>query len=116
MQGLTRVPLEGGGAILFEAGPELELGGPVKAGRVGDAIRELPQTLQAALVPVRETARAVLEQLKEAGPDEAEVEFGVDLSSETGAIIIKSDVAVHLKIRLLWKKDEPTPAAGDAGA
>ncbi|WP_457512273.1 CU044_2847 family protein [Streptomyces sp. TE33382] len=116
MQGLTRVPLEGGGAILFEAGPELELGGPVKAGRAGDTIRELPQTLQSALVPVRETARAVLEQLKEAGPDEVEVEFGVDLSSQAGAVIIKSDVAVHLKVRLLWKKDEPTPAAGDAGA
>jgi hypothetical protein len=116
MQGLTRVPLEGGGVILFEAGPELELGGPVKAGRVGGAIRELPQTLQAALVPVRETARVVLEHLKEAGPDEAEVEFGVNLSSEAGAVIIKSGAAVHLKIRLLWKKDEPAPAAGDAGA
>ncbi|MCX5166152.1 CU044_2847 family protein [Streptomyces sp. NBC_00264] len=116
MQGLTRMPLEGGGAILFEAGPELELGGPVKAGRAADAIRELPQTLQDALVPVRETARVVLDQLKEAGPDEAEVEFGVNLSSQAGAVIIKSDAAVHLRVRLLWKKDEPTPDAGDAEA
>lgn len=116
MQELARVPLEGGGAILFEAGPAAELSGPVKAGRVGEAIRELPQTLQSALVPVRETARAVLEQLKEAGPDEVEVEFGVDLSSQAGAVIIKSDVAVHLKVRLLWQKDESAPVAEGAGA
>ena len=56
MQSFARVPLEGGGAILFEAAPEL--GGPVKAGRVAEAVRELPQTLQEALVPVRETARS----------------------------------------------------------
>ncbi|MFE7121778.1 CU044_2847 family protein, partial [Streptomyces sp. NPDC057654] len=95
--------------MLFEAGPELD--GPVKAGRAGEAIRDLPQTLQAALVPVRDMARAVLEQLKEAGPHEAEVEFGVDLSSQAGAVIIKSDAAVHLKVRLLWKKHEPAATA-----
>ncbi|MEV7907557.1 CU044_2847 family protein [Streptomyces anulatus] len=114
MQELVRMPLEGGGAILFEAAPNLD--GPVKAGRVADAMRELPQTLQDVLVPVRETARAVLEQLREAGPDEAEVEFGVDLSSQAGAVIIKSDAAVHLKVRLLWKKDESTEATGGVGA
>lgn len=105
MQSFARMRLEGGGAILFEAAPEL--GGPVKAGRVTDAIRELPQTLQDSLVPVRETARTVLEQLRQAGPDEVEVDFGVNLSSQAGAVIIKGDTAVHLKVRMLWKKGEP---------
>lgn len=110
MQGLLRVPLEDGGTILFEAVPESN--GPVKAGRITDGIRELPRTLQESLVPVRETARAVLEQLKQAGPDEVEVEFGVDLSTEAGAVITKTEAAVHLKVRVLWQNREPV---GDAG-
>lgn len=105
MPSIARMPLEGGGAILFEAVAESD--GPVKAGRVTEAIRELPQTLQDSLAPVRETARTVLEQLREAGPDEVEVEFGVSLSSQAGAVITKAEAAGHLKVRLLWKSGEP---------
>ncbi|MFF3691637.1 CU044_2847 family protein [Streptomyces sp. NPDC002187] len=104
MRGLARVPLEGGGAILFEAVPEHD--GPVKAGRIGEAVRELPRSLQQSLTPVGDTARAVLEQLKQAGPDEVEVEFGVNLSAEAGAVITKGAVAVHLKVRVLWNAAE----------
>ncbi|MDT0343275.1 CU044_2847 family protein [Streptomyces litchfieldiae] len=111
MRNLARVPLDGGGAILFEADPDLT--GPVKAGRVGEAVRDLPHTLRGALAPVRDTARTVLEQLREAGPDEVEVEFGVDLSAEAGVVVTKSQAAVHLKVRVLWRSGEPT--TGDAG-
>lgn len=45
---LTRNPLDGGGCILVEQ-PAAAWEGPVKAGRVADAVRELPVTLQGAL-------------------------------------------------------------------
>ncbi len=131
MAALARMPLEGGGAILFEdvdglSGSE----GPVKAGRLGerfaDAVHELPGTLQDSLAPVRETARAVLDQLRAAGPHEAEVEFGVNLSAKAGAVITGGEAAVHLKVRLVWKREPaepepsgpaaPEPAAPGAGA
>ncbi|MCE0446642.1 hypothetical protein LT493_24525 [Streptomyces tricolor] len=98
---LARLPLEGGGAILLEeveGAPQID--GPVKAGRVGDAVRELPRTLQQSLIPVRETARAVLDQLRQAGPREVEVEFGVNLSAKAGAVITAGETAVHLKVRV----------------
>ncbi|SOE15861.1 hypothetical protein SAMN06272775_6741 [Streptomyces sp. 2323.1] len=104
MPSLARMPLEGGGAILLEeveGAPEFD--GPVKAGRVGDAVRELPRTLQQSLVPVRETARAVLDQLQQAGSREVEVEFGVNLSAKAGAVITTGEVAVHLKVRVVWE-------------
>ncbi|MGW2036268.1 CU044_2847 family protein [Streptomyces spinosus] len=108
MPSLVRVPLEGGGAILLEEVPGApEPDGPVKAGRVGDAVRELPRTLQESLVPVRETARAVLDQLRQAGPREVEVEFGVNLSAKAGAVISLGEAAVHLKVRLVWESGEP---------
>ncbi|MFI0980438.1 CU044_2847 family protein [Streptomyces sp. NPDC021093] len=112
MHHVVRVPLDGGGAVLFEAAPELA--GPVKAGRFGDAVREFPQTLQQALEPVGDAARAVLDQMRRARPDEIEIEFGVDLSAQAGAVITKGESKVHLKVRVLWKEveDEPGRSTG----
>ncbi|MER7084040.1 CU044_2847 family protein [Saccharopolyspora kobensis] len=83
MDGLARMRLDDGGEILIETTPEP--GGPVKAGR--DGVHELPNALNTSLASVRETARAVLDELREAGSDEVEVEFSVDLSARAGAVI-----------------------------
>ncbi|MFI6485948.1 CU044_2847 family protein [Streptomyces sp. NPDC050564] len=100
MRSLARLPLEGGGSILFEA-PEIS-DGPVKAGRVSEAIHELPQTLQEALSPVTAMARAALEQLRKVGPDEVEIEFGVDMAAQAGAVIAKSEAGCHLRVTVTW--------------
>ncbi|MGW9069766.1 CU044_2847 family protein [Streptomyces yangpuensis] len=103
MAALARIPLDGGGYVLIEApaGPD----GPVKAGRVSDAIRDLPGSLQEALEPVTEAARATLEQLRTAGPDEIAVEFGVDLAVEAGAVITKTGAHCHLKVTVKWNRN-----------
>ncbi|KMS71420.1 hypothetical protein ACM01_27055 [Streptomyces viridochromogenes] len=107
MAPLTRIPLAGGGCVLVEAPAAVE--GPVKAGRVSDAIRDVPGTLQEALEPVTEAARAALDQLRKARPDEITVEFGVDLAFEAGAVITKSQAGCHLKVTVAWKSPEPIP-------
>ncbi|MGG2460533.1 CU044_2847 family protein [Streptomyces sp. RGM 3693] len=104
MTGLVRLPLEGGGSILIEAPPGLE--GPVKAGRVSEAIHELPVTLQAALEPVAEMAQTVANQLRKASPAEVQVEFGVDLAVEAGAVITKTGASGHLKVRVTWRSGQ----------
>ena len=106
-----RMPLESGGEILFEAFPvaaseQVGEGGPVKAGRIADAVGELPHTLLEALQPVREMAETVVEQLSKAKPSEVEVTFGVDLSAQVGAIVSKGEGKANLKVRVLWKKDD----------
>ncbi|WP_454320775.1 CU044_2847 family protein [Streptomyces phaeoluteigriseus] len=100
MAPLTRIPLDGGGFLLVEQPAVGD--GPVKAGRMGDAVREFPGTLQAALEPVTEAARATLNQLRKARPDEITVEFGVDLALEAGAVITKSQASCHLKVTMAW--------------
>ncbi|MFE2286342.1 CU044_2847 family protein [Streptomyces sp. NPDC059443] len=102
MSHLARIPLADGGTLLVEA--SAVAGGPVKAGRLGDAIHELPGTLQAALAPVTEAASAVLDQLRKAGPDAITVEFGVDLAFEAGAVITKSSATGHLRVTMVWKQ------------
>ncbi|WRZ62251.1 hypothetical protein OG534_37900 (plasmid) [Streptomyces sp. NBC_01294] len=103
MAALTRIPLDGGGCILVEQPAEWD--GPVKAGRIGDAVRELPVTLEGALEPVTEAVRATLGQLRRAGPDQVTVEFGVDLAVEAGAVITKSQAGCHLKVTVSWQGD-----------
>ncbi|MFJ9905199.1 CU044_2847 family protein [Streptomyces sp. NPDC101152] len=97
--------LDDGGSVLVET-PAADSDGPVKAGRIGDAIHDLPMSLQAALGTVTETARAALEQLRRAGPTEVEVEFGVDLSCQAGVVITRGEAACHLKIRATWRRGE----------
>lgn len=101
MTPVARIPLEGGGCVLVER-PAAVSDGPVKAGRVGDAVREFPGTLQAALEPVTEAARAALDQLRRARPDEIAIEFGIDLAMEAGAVITKSQAGCHLKVTVSW--------------
>lgn len=123
MLGLAQLPLDGGGIILLEevsgaaelGGPDPDgsgSGGPVKAGRVGDAARELPRTLQEALVPIRELTQAVRDQLRGTGPRTVEVEFSVNLSAKAGVVITASEASAHLKVRMVWEKEE-RPVQGD---
>ncbi|GLF95146.1 CU044_2847 family protein [Streptomyces yaizuensis] len=116
MADLVRVPLGSGGSILVEAVEGAD--GPVKAGRIAEAIRDVPGSLQTMLEPVTEMAGAVLERLRQAGPDEVQVEFGVDLASQAGAVIAKSQAGCHLKVTVSWHRDPgystalPTTAPG----
>ncbi|MFJ3159776.1 CU044_2847 family protein [Streptomyces kanasensis] len=112
MASLARIPLDGGGFLLVEQPVARE--GPVKAGRVGDAVRELPGTLQAALEPVTEAARVTLRELRKARPDEITVEFGVDLAFEVGAVLTKGQAGCHLKVTVSWQNDAADhPSAGE---
>ncbi|MFJ6779810.1 CU044_2847 family protein [Streptomyces yangpuensis] len=111
MTTLARIPLTDGGALLVEA--PAASAGPVKAGRIGDAIHDLPVTLQEALHPITEAAQAALDQLRKAGPDAITVEFGVDLAVEAGAVITKSSANCHLKVTVMWTKDAPDSSDRD---
>lgn len=102
MGALARLPLDDGGSILFEMSNAPA--GPVKAsGRAADTIRDLPHTLQSVLGPVTGLARAALAQLRQAGPGEVVIEFGVDMSSEAGAVIAKAGAGCHLNVTVTWR-------------
>ncbi|MBO1414179.1 hypothetical protein J0670_06145 [Streptomyces sp. FH025] len=114
MAALARIPLEGGGCFLVEVLGAAE--GPVKAGRVTDAIHDLPRSLQGALEPVTDAARAILDQLRRAGPDGITIEFGIDLAVEAGAVITKSGTSCHLTVTMMWNRNRPGyPGAEGSG-
>ncbi|MFF4484206.1 CU044_2847 family protein [Streptomyces sp. NPDC001520] len=112
MEGIARIPLDSGGSVLIEAAPEFD--GPVKAGRISDAVRDLPVSLAESLEPVTDMAQTVLRQLRRASPDEIEVEFGVNLAAQAGAVIAKSEANCHLRVKVLWKGDESAPGVPES--
>lgn len=113
MTELIAVPLDGGGILVVEAAeghrpPEQIGGGVVKAGRPGDLIRQTTQSLEAALEPVTVAAKSVMSRLREAGPDQVTVEFGLLFTAEVGAVITKTAAECNLKVTLRWDRgDEP---------
>lgn len=57
-----------------------------------------------ALEQVKPTLAMVAATLRELGPDEAEVEFGLKMGGETGVIIAKGTAEVNFAVRLTWNR------------
>lgn len=117
MTELARIRLAGGSVILFES-DEFTDDGPVKAGRVGDRVRDAAASLQELMEPVTETAEALLGHLSRAKPAELEIEFGVSLSAGAGAVITKTALSGNIKVKMKWRQDglaeQATPAEPSA--
>ncbi|MFD5753477.1 CU044_2847 family protein [Streptomyces sp. NPDC127033] len=112
MGSVVRIPLDDGDTVLLEIlgdGVVDGADGPVKAGRLGDLVDELPVGLRALLQPVTVASRTILEQLRQVQPDELEVEFGVNLAGRAGAVITSTEASCHLKVRLQWNKSRQPP-------
>ncbi|MFJ3721829.1 CU044_2847 family protein [Streptomyces sp. NPDC090045] len=103
---LISMTLEDGGdeiAAVFEvdgalAGSDLELA--ADDGLVGRA----RISLQDALDQVKPTLARVARTVRELGPDEAEIEFGLKMGGETGVIVAKGTAEVNFAVRLVWHR------------
>ncbi|MBB4705241.1 CU044_2847 family protein [Sphaerisporangium siamense] len=102
MSELMRMPLSGGGHVIVEL-PE-DTPGVRRASRPGERIEAAVTSLQSALQPIREAAEAALDTFRAAGPDEVEIELGVKLNAEAGALIAKSSAEGHLTVKLVWHR------------
>ena len=103
MMYLIDVPVEGGGQLLVQAGPEapeLELA----TRSPGVAIARAKESVQAAVDQIKPGLEVVLERLKEMAADEVTVEFGVVLGAEAGAVVAKGSAEAHFAVTLAWKK------------
>ena len=104
---LARIALEDGGSILVEAPVRGDR--PVKAGRIGDVVHDLPETLQGALSSVSRAARTALDELVES----AELALELREHVGAGAVITKSSANSHLKVTMTWKSDPGHSARGE---
>lgn len=78
---------------------------PAGPGEVFGRVRE-------AVTPAVEAAKAVLEKVKEAGPDVVEVKFGVKASGEAGWLVAKAAGEGNFEVTLTWSRGGEDGGAG----
>jgi len=108
---IVEFPAEGGAVVRVQADPAAEAwSGVVTRGGAEERFQAAQCTFEAALDPIRSVAQGVVDRLGsvERPPDEARVEFGLELTAKAGAILTAGGTAT-LKLTLTWR----TPASGD---
>lgn len=79
-----------------------------RPGGLGDAARKLDESLE-LLLPA---AASVLEGVKGLKPTKTEVEFGIKLSVEAGAILAKAGGEANFTVKLTWDTAEAAAEQG----
>ncbi|MCX4835490.1 CU044_2847 family protein [Streptomyces sp. NBC_01016] len=71
---------------------------------LGTHVSNATSTLRASLAPVTRAASEVIAEFRAGAlhPEEIEVEFGVTLDAQLGAIISSAKASTHLAVRLRW--------------
>ncbi|MGH4030949.1 CU044_2847 family protein [Actinomycetota bacterium Odt1-20B] len=104
-QGIDHLPDDGVLLVDFSPGRGLR---PV-ATSPADLLRRSEAAVNSAMATIRSMARRVDQAVDELPrrPAEVEVEFGITLDAETGAMIAKVGASAALTVRLTWRSDPP---------
>jgi hypothetical protein len=96
-------PLAGGGIVAVEAEDVPRV---VRGWRPEDAAARASESLETSIERVRPAAEAVIASFRESAqaPAEIEVEFGIVLTAEAGAVIAKTQGEVHFQVTLRWSR------------
>ena len=108
MKYLVEFELEEGGSILVEVDGVAESGMvPVSRGDK-DVVTRAQHSFEAALDKVRPAAQTIIKKLRSLHdpPDEVEVEFGLKMSAEAGAVIASGGVEANYTVKLTWKREK----------
>lgn len=106
MKRLVEFPLEQGGSVMVEV--DEPPGGPVMRGigRAGPTLAErTDKTFEEATAAVTPAATSLIAQLRSISnpPAEIGIEFGVQLSAQTGAFIASAAAAANFKVSMTWR-------------
>jgi len=79
----------------------------VRGWRPEEATARATETLEAAIGRVRPTVDAVVSSFRDSlqVPTEIEVEFGIVLTAEAGAVIARTQGEVHFQVTVRWSRD-----------
>jgi hypothetical protein len=102
MTELMRIPLERGGEVFVETEPAPGL---ERVGRAADMLQDATQSLEQALLRVRDAAAVAVTQFVEMPerPDEVELKFGIKLDAQAGAVIARTGLQGHFEVKLKWR-------------
>jgi hypothetical protein len=103
---LVEFPLEDGGSVLVEV--DEPPAGPVTRGLGRDSptlAERTDKTFEEATAAVTPAAASLIAQLRSISSPPAEIvlEFGVQLSAQTGAFIASAAAAANFKVSMTWR-------------
>jgi hypothetical protein len=103
MAELVRFEFEDGTVVaeLDDKDPGIE-----RAAREGGQIVQALTNLDGPLEHIRRLAGTTISKFQELAerPDEIELEFGVRLNAQAGAVIARTEAEGHLQVTLTWRK------------
>jgi len=104
MKQMVEFPLESGGSIWVEV--ETAPSAPSRGG-AEKLLTTAGPTFEAALENVQPIANTIIAKLKNltTTPDQIQVEFGLKLTAQAGAILASASGEANLKVGLTWKKE-----------
>ncbi|AYN41505.1 hypothetical protein D9753_24415 [Streptomyces dangxiongensis] len=116
MDGLVEFTTEDGARVVVE---DVVTRSGARLVSRGDGPAQAARTFEGALEGVRAAASAALRVFRDGSlrPDAVEIEFGVRMSAEAGAVIAKGSTEGHLVVKLSWspgQQPEPTAPAEPA--
>jgi hypothetical protein len=102
---VVEFPVETGGTLLVKVADQPAGGATVRGLRTQQIVEQADRTFDKALQTVRDVARGVLGQLDGLAvmPEEVTVEFGIELTASTGAILVAAGATAQLKVGLTWR-------------
>jgi Trypsin-co-occurring domain 1 len=110
MKRLVEFSSESGEPILVEV-EDVGLGGETRRGLSTCAVLERAQTsFEDALEKAKPMATGLVGKLRAIGdaagspPDEVQVEFGIVLNAEAGAILASASAGANYKVTMTWKR------------
>lgn len=93
---------KGDGLMLLEGDEEQQ--GLVKLSKYGNAVPVSQESISNAFRNISKGLRAMLFELRDAGPDEVEITLGLKASSETEALIVtKGTEHANYSVTLKWR-------------
>lgn len=101
---LVEYELADGSRLLVEV-DEASAGPVMRGGRGEDLVTKAEGTLEQALHRIGPATAAAFEQLRQVAnpPDEIEIEFGIKLSADLGAIVARTGGEANFQITLRWR-------------
>ncbi|WP_327235789.1 hypothetical protein OG349_19250 [Streptomyces sp. NBC_01317] len=88
--------------------------GVVRAARPGEIVGTATRTLAESFDQVRAAAALLMDRLTTlpSPPSTVEVELGVKINAEAGAVVAKTAAEGNFTIRLTWQRAEVSPPGG----
>ncbi len=107
MKRLVEFPLHQGGSVLIEV--DEPPAGPVMRGLGNDRsalVEKADKTFEDATAALTPAARSLIARFRsiDDAPDEVGIEFGVQLSAQTGAFIASVAAEANFKVSMTWRR------------